>query len=114
MKLILLILIIFTVFVIIYYKYINKKNRDYFITPKNNSDTINIPIKTYSFLHDDNYSKAIIDKYYVNDDIKINNNRVVKHPYQYKTNQYYGNQRYLTYNSKTMSDIIYINTGVRI
>lgn len=59
-------------------------------------DNFDAPAKTYGnmsfdYLNNKDYNKKIIDKYYVNDDTKFNKIRLVNHPYQVKTDVYFGN-----------------------
>ena len=87
---------------------------DNFITPQN-ANTLQdfIPVNTYKYLQDSNYTKKIINKYYLNDDTKINGSRIVNHPYQVKNGRYFGNARFLG-NTKTQSDNIYNWFGIRV
>lgn len=125
------ILLIVSILLIIVLYYINDKNRknyqynqnhqnhDTFISQRdanvNNDGNMN-----FDYLIKKNYTKNILDKYYLNDDTKINGKRLVNHPYQKKNKlNLYGNpfNQYSTrgywggYDS--FSDYIFYNYGVR-
>ena len=74
----------------------------------------------FEYLLNDNHKNIILNKYYLNDDIKVNSKRLNIHPYQFKNEKYlYGisvfqnkdNQKYG--NSYSFSDYIYNTYGVR-
>ena len=116
-------------------KYNSKYNTtDKFInlTEKNvgNDGTMN-----FNYLTDKNYTENILNTYYLNDDTKINNVRIVEHPFQKKlsySNTYgnpgYNRSRQISWgigngillssvnnwgNYSTFSDYIYNTYGVR-
>ena len=74
----------------------------------------------FDYLIKNNYTKNVLDKYYLNDDKKINGKRVVNHPYQKKNylnlygnpfNQLSTSGRWGGYD--TYSEYIFNNYGVR-
>ena len=75
-----------------------------------NSNLTSLASMDFSYLTNPNYAKKILATYYLNDDKKINGNRVVIHPYMYTRNNNYG---YYWYNPN-LSNSIYKNNGVRI
>jgi hypothetical protein len=56
------------------------KNKDRFKNENANNDGK----MTFNYLKDNNNTKNILNKYYMNDDTKINGTRIVYHPYQQK------------------------------
>lgn len=67
---------------LLFYKQNNINIIDNFTTKYDNLD--------FDYLNDKNYNEKIKAKYYKNDDTKYNGMRVVYHPYQVKTQIYYG------------------------
>ena len=45
---------------------------------------------SFPYINDPNYNNTIISNYYLNDDTKVNDARLVKHKYQIKSGPYYG------------------------
>ena len=119
--------LIFILIIIIIYLYQNN-NYNYY-NKYNNIDTFqsqrDINIENdgnmkFNYLIDKNYTNTILQKYYLNDDTKINGMRVVNHPFQKKNVlNLYGNP----FNQlekpgvwgkfNTFSDYIYNIYGVR-
>lgn len=80
---------------------------EYFIA---NSNLTNQTSMDFGYLTNPNYAKNILATYYLNDDKKINGNRVVYHPYMYSYNKSYG---YYWWNPG-LSNTIYKYSGVRL
>ena len=55
---------------------------------RNNPDFVDGQMN-FNYLVDPNYTQSILNRYYINDDTKINGQRVVVHPNQYK--RYFAN-----------------------
>ena len=104
-----LILIIIIIYIIMYKV---SKNMEKFVANNNSENDGNMK---FDYLTDPiNYKNNAL-KYYLNDDSIINNNRVVKHPYQKKRGKYYGNP--LFYKNDTdvkLSRLLYNITGLYI
>ena len=58
-----------------------------------NNDPANDGKMKYKYLTDINYGINIRNKYYINDDLKINNTRIRRHPYQ-KKNYNWSDRKY--------------------
>lgn len=80
---------------------------DFFIANANISN--NAPMN-FSYLTNKNYANNILHTYYLDDDKKINNQRVVNHPYMYTYDKNYG----IYWWSPIRSNTIYNSYGVRI
>ena len=50
---------------------------------------------SFDYLHNLSYTPNILNKYYLNDDFRINNTQLVNHPYQFKPNNYFGNPHFI-------------------
>ena len=75
--------IFLTIFcMLLFYKQNNINIMDNFTTKYDNLD--------FDYLNDKDYNEKIKAKYYKNDDTKYNGMRVAYHPYQVKTEIYYG------------------------
>ena len=121
--------LIFILIIIYIYQNNNYKYSSKYSSKYNNIDTFqsqrDINIENdgnmkFNYLIDKNYTNTILQKYYLNDDIKINGMRVVNHPFQKKNDlNLYGNpfnQREkpgVWGNFITFSDYIYNTYGVR-
>ena len=108
-----LLILLFIILIIINCYLLNKNtlNKDNFISI--NNDPINDGKMSFSFLQDPNYTNNILNKYYLNDDTKTNNNRNIFHPYQVKKTQYYGNPKF-TYKDIGQSNNYYNTYGIRV
>ena len=94
----------------------NVSNETFLI--RNNPDFVDGQMN-FNYLVDPNYTQSILNRYYINDDTKINGQRVIFHPNQYKHIRwefkppgysfYYGNIP-----NKGNSDVIYQTHGVRL
>ena len=60
-----------------------------FITNRENNDPDKDGKMDFSYIYNPNYNANILDKYYLDDDIKINGNRLVYHPLQFKQPNHY-------------------------
>jgi len=126
-KHILLVLFIVVVLIVLYNnsKYSNNSynilyNKDTFTYQPNQKKQI----MTFNFLNDsNNNTQKVLQKYYLNDDAKSNNIRLVNHPYQIKTitpspyvnKKIYGNSNQYNYQDKPQqSRIVYQSTGIRL
>ena len=92
------------------------KNKDRFKNENANNDGK----MTFNYLKDNNNTKNILNKYYMNDDTKINDTRIVYHPYQKKNYlNLYGNPNNQIYNTgfyngfDTYGEYMYNKYGVR-
>lgn len=85
----------------------NENTKENFIA---NSNLTNQTLKDYSYLRNPNYGKEILATYYLDDDKKINGQRIVFHPYMYSYDNNYG--RYWWYPS--FSNHIYKSYGIRM
>jgi len=79
-------------------------------TFKANSNITSQSPMNFNYITNKNYLKNILEKYYINDDTKINGKRTVYHPYIYTYNRRYG----LLWFDPARSNSIYQNTGVRL
>ena len=78
-----------------------------------NNDPANDGKMKFKYLTDINYGINARNKYYINDDVKINNNRIRRHPYQKRIGQYYGNPANIGRERKYTNDLF--NTyGIRM
>tara|TARA_Y100000389_G_C17426390_1_gene499793 strand:+ start:1208 stop:1561 length:354 start_codon:yes stop_codon:yes gene_type:complete len=75
---------------------------------------------TFDYLLDNNYKNDVLNKYYINDDIKVNGKRLNIHHYQFKNNNnLYGLAHFQKTedgkygNYKTFAEYIYNTYGVR-
>jgi hypothetical protein len=79
--------------------------------------SFNDPLKDgkmkFDYLTNKKYSQNIVDKYYLNDDTRINRVRTVYHPYQVRNNPLYGLAPRLNLTIKD-SDKLYNDYGVRL
>jgi len=106
-------IIILLFFLITYNNYIDKfidKNLNY----ENDGNM------TFDYLLDNNYKNNVLNKYYINDDIKVNGNRLNIHHYQVKNNRklygmsHFQKKEYGKYGKyDTFTDYIYNTYGVR-
>lgn len=95
------------------------KHIDTFIFKNNNIDSDGN--MTYNFISDKNNTKKVLNKYYLDDDIKSSNIRTNIHPYQNKNSRnLYGIPQHQIINSgkwgathSTFSNYIYNYYGVR-
>lgn len=91
-------------------------NKDSFIS-QNNIPSNDGKMK-FDYLTNPNYSRDIINKYYLNDDSKTNGIRNVYHKFQQKNNNFYGNPKYLSLipwlSSSFYTDLMYKTYGIRI
>jgi hypothetical protein len=85
----------------------NTAANEHFIANSNLTDQAPM---NFGYLTNPNYARNILDTYYLNDDKKINGNRVVNHPYMYSNNNHYG---YYWWNPG-YSISIYKSKGVRL
>jgi len=110
---ILLFILLFIILIILNFYLLNKNilNKDNFISV--NNDPINDGKMIFNFLQDPNYDNNIIQKYYLNDDTKINNTRIIFHPYQVKKIHYYGNPKFLSKDIR-QSNNYYNIYGIRV
>jgi len=83
------------------------KTNEYFIA---NSNLINQAPMNFNYLTNPNYARDILATYYLDDDKKINGNRIVNHLYMYPYNRNYG---YYWWNPG-LSNAIYKNNRVRL
>ena len=72
----------------------------------------------FDYLLDINHKNSVLNKYYLNDDLKINGRRLISHPYQLKNDRnLYGISVFQKIenvgNYSTFSDYIYNTYGVR-
>ncbi len=77
---------------------------------KANSNITNQELMSFDYLTNPNYARNILATYYLDDDKKINGNRVVNHPYMFSNNNMYG--RYWW--APALSNQIYKSSGVRL
>jgi len=114
-----ILVIVSILFIIISYKQYQTFRKDTFISQRDTKIETDGNM-SFDYLIKKNYTKNILDKYYLNDDTKINGKRLVNHPYQKKNKlNLYGNpfNQYSTrgywggYDS--FSDYIFYNYGVR-
>lgn len=77
---------------------------------KANSNITNQELMNFEYLTNPNYARNILATYYLDDDKKINGNRVVNHPYMFSNNNMYG--RYWW--TPALSNQIYKSSGVRL
>ena len=105
------IIIIIIVLIILYYK--NKKYDTFAIpkTPKEIND--NDGNMTFEFLNNEN-TNYVLDKYYINDDTKINGVRVNYHPYQEHVNNPVIVDAYSKYLQNSAYPYIYGNPKLHI
>lgn len=126
--LVILVLIVFVMLMLdllyrMYAIYFNNNNKNQsetfrsvnYIKTVNYNDPKNDGKLKYKYLYDTNNTSNIINKYVINDDKKINDNRVIYHPYQIKQTDYYGNPYYIQNmpNGRLFSDKVYNATGIR-
>ena len=109
-------IILFVILFIILLIYLNKnlknlQTKDNFISI--NNDPVNDGKMKFDFITDPNYTKNILNKYYLNDDTKTKNVRNVYHPYQFKKGSYYGNPKFNILNGSS-SNITYEKYGIRM
>jgi hypothetical protein len=71
---------------------------------------------SFNYLVDPNYSSSRLSRYYINDDVKINGNRLMYHPYQNKHYNWFNNQGFYGdfYYDVNTNDKIYKNNGIRL
>lgn len=107
-------IIILTIFVIIYNNF-----KDNFVNEKDLNYENDGNMK-FDYLLNNNHKNIILNKYYLDDDIKVNGIRLNNHPYQLKNDkklygiieyQYTDNYNFGKYN--TFTDYIYNTYGVR-
>jgi len=77
---------------------------------KANSNITNQAPMNFGYLTNPNYSRNILATYYLDDDKKINGQRVVYHPFMYTYDKNYG---YYWWSPPTTNQI-YKSTGVRL
>ena len=116
MKTIIIIFIIILFLIIPLLLLLVVKNKDRFKNENANNDGK----MTFNYLKDNNNTKNILNKYYMNDDTKINDTRIVYHPYQKKNYlNLYGNPNNQIYNTgfyngfDTYGEYMYNKYGVR-
>ena len=116
MKTIIIIFIIILFLIIPLLLLLVVKNKDRFKNENANNDGK----MTFNYLKDNNNTKNILNKYYMNDDTKINGTRIVYHPYQQKNFlNLYGNPNNQTsykgaFNGfDTIGEYMYNQYGVR-
>ncbi len=87
----------------------HNNSREYFIA---NSNLTNQVPMNFNYLTNRNYARNILATYYLDDDKKINGQRVVSHPYMYS----YGNNNNYGYywGNPSKSNTIYKINGVRL
>ena len=77
---------------------------------KANSNITNHSPMNFEYLTNPNYARNILATYYLDDDKKINNQRVVNHPYVYTYNKNYGYFWWWPQHSRQ----IYNSRGIRL
>ncbi len=77
---------------------------------KANSNITDQSPMNFSYLTNKNYANNILSTYYLNDDTKINGNRVVNHPFMISYNKLYS----LLWYDPNGSNKIYQETKVRL
>lgn len=87
------------------------RNDELFVSLNNNPE--NDGKMLFDYLTNKNYGENIINKYYQNDDTKINGINVINHPYKDKLNYLFGIAPYIKMTSE-QSDNIYNSSGVRL
>lgn len=100
-----------------------------FVSKRENNDPDKDGKMDFSYIYNPNYTKHILDNYYIDDDIKVNGNRLIYHPLQFKKRgylskiayNYWGpyeirdyNNYYGDYENKTKSNYYYDTTGIRL
>ena len=129
--LVILVLIVFVMLMLdllyrmyaIYFNNNNNKNQSEtfrsvnYIKAVNYNDPKNDGKLKYKYLYDTNNTSNIVNKYVINDDKKINSNRVIYHPYQLKQSEYYGNPYFIQNipngRGREVSNTIYNIYGIR-
>ena len=92
-KILLLIFILLIILIIlISYKFVYgyKDNFSFGIMKLGEYDATLDGKQMFPYINDPNYNANILNEYYLNDDTKINDTRLVQHKYQIKSGQYYG------------------------
>ena len=89
-KIILLIFILIIIFIIYKIIYQYKDNFSFGKMKLGEYDATLDGHQAFPYVNDSNYYSNIINNYYVDDDKKINDIRLVKHKYQIKSGEYYG------------------------
>ena len=100
------------IYIIMYKVSKNNKNMENFVANNNSKNDGNMK---FDYLTDSINYKNNAFRYYINDDTIINNQHVVKHPYQKKRGKYYGNP--LFYKNDTdvkLLRLLYNITGLYI
>ena len=92
-KILLLIFILLIILIVYKYLYVYKDNFAFGVKKMGEYDANEDGKMPFPYIVDPNYNTDIKNAYYLNDDTKINNVRVVFHPYQIKTGTYYGTTR---------------------
>ncbi len=103
--------IAFIFIIVIIGEYKKKYLLDTFISI--NNDPANDGKMTFNYLTNKNYGKNILNKYYQNDDTRINGVRAVYHPYQIKNNKLFGIAEYIRLD-KEKSNKLFNDYGVRL
>ena len=87
-----LLLIFILIIILIIYKclYLYKDNFSFGEKKMGEYDANEDGKMSFSYINDPTYDQTIIRNYYLNDDTKVNDARLVKHKYQIKTGPYYG------------------------
>jgi hypothetical protein len=104
------------------YLFIYIKQKESFINSIREQNIENDGKMSFDYLSDKKYTKNLLNRFYANDDLFIQNNRIINHPFQKKYNNGYGyssvlknmrqNSEYSPF--KSYSDYIYITYGVRL
>jgi len=89
-KILLLILILLIIFIIYKIVYEYKDNFSFGVMKLGEYDATLDGHQAFPYINDLNYDARIKNDYYLNDDAKINDTRLVKHKYQIRTGEYYG------------------------
>ena len=93
-KILLLIFILLIILIIlISYKFVYgyKDNFSFGVMQLGEYDATLDGKQMFPYINDPNYTANILNEYYLNDDKKIYDTRLVQHKYQIKSGQYYGN-----------------------
>jgi len=114
-----LILLLILILVLIIYNEHNNNENDTFVNEKN-ANFENDGNMTFDYLTNPNYKNNVLNKYYLNDDIKKEGQRINIHPYQKKNyRNLYGIPEYQINNNNiygtftTFAEYIYRLYGVR-
>ena len=87
-----IIIFILIIIILIIYKfcYLYKDSFSFGIKPMGEYDATLDGHQAFPYIVEPNYDTNIISAYYLNDDTKFNDQRLVQHKYQIKSGSYYG------------------------